>query len=278
MSEFALALVLGAAVLHAVWNAIIKFADDRAIALALVSAANVVAGLALVLIFPTPLAASWPYIVASILIHYFYVGFLFFSYRFGDLSQVYPISRGLAPILVALGAQRFANEVLPWPMWLGIITISFGIGVLSISGWKTTSRLPIMMAVGTGIIIATYSVIDGIGVRLSQGVFGYIGWLFIGELPVIFYVLYLRRGKWHHVPGGHLVLGFFGGFCSVFAYALVLYAKTIAPLGAVSAVRESSVIVAALIGVLLLGEPHWRQRIGAAIIVGIGILVLAFSS
>ena len=276
MSEFALALVLAAAFLHAVWNAIVKMADDRAVGLAMVSAVHVATGLVMVLAFDLPAAQSWPYLIASTLIHYFYYAFLFYSYRLGDLSQVYPIARGVAPVLVALGAFAFAGEALSVWMWLGILVVSFGIAILSLAGWTTTSRAPVLTALGTGLIIAMYSVVDGIGVRLAGNPFSYIGWLFLGELPVSLFVIY-RRVKLTRLSGRLLAIGIFGGLCSVLAYGLVLFAKTIAPLGAVSAVREASVIVAALIGTLLLGERHWRQRVGAAVIVGIGIIIIARS-
>ncbi|VAW17353.1 Integral membrane protein [hydrothermal vent metagenome] len=277
MSEFALALVLAAAVLHAVWNAIIKSGDDKAVVMATISAVNVAVGLVLVFLVDLPAPESWPYLIASTLIHYFYYAFLVFSYRLGDLSQVYPIARGIVPVLVALGALVFVGETLPSTMWLGIFGVSFGIAVLSLAGWDKTSPAPVLAALGTGLIIAIYSVVDGIGVRLSQSPIGYIGWLFIGEIPVCLFVFFRRRGQWAKVSARVLFLGLFGGLCAALAYGLVLYAKTIAPLGAVSAVRESSVIVAALIGTLLLGEHHWRRRIGAAAIVGIGILIIAGS-
>ncbi|MFV2093379.1 MAG: EamA family transporter [Hyphomicrobiales bacterium] len=277
MTTFALTLVLIAALLHALWNAIVKIADDRAVGLAMVSAIHLAAGIVMVWMFGLPAPASWPYLIASILIHYAYYVFLFISYRLGDLSQVYPISRGVAPVLVALGASAFAGDTLSVGMWVGIVVVSLGIAILSAAGWATTPRAPVLAALATGLIIALYSVVDGIGVRLSQNPFGYIGWLFVGELPVSLLVIYRRRHQLQVLSSRVLVLGVFGGLFSVLAYALVLYTKTIAPIGAVSAVRESSVIVAALIGTMLLGEHHWRQRVGAAAIVGIGIIIIARS-
>ncbi len=277
MSDFALLLVLIAAILHAVWNAIVKCGDDKAVVLATISAVNVAVGLVLVIVVDPPARESWPYLIASTLIHYIYYACLVFSYRLGDLSQVYPIARGIVPVLVALGAMVFAGEILPLAMWFGILVISFGIAVLSLAGWNRTSSAPVLAALGTGLIIAMYSVVDGIGVRLSQSPMGYIGWLFLGEFPVFLFVSLRRRGQRVKVSARIVAFGLFGGLCAALAYGLVLYAKTIAPLGAVSAVRESSVIVAALIGTLLLGEHHWRWRIGAAAIVAAGIIVIARS-
>ncbi len=276
MSAFAFTLVLCAAALHALWNAIVKSADDRVLALGAVSAANVLAGIALIALFPAPAVASWPYIIASTLIHYGYYLFLYLAYRFGDFSQVYPISRGLAPVLVALGAQAFAGETLPVLAWLGLLSVSSGIIVLSLPSIGAASNPPAVAAAATtGLLIASYSVVDGIGVRLADSPFGYIGWLFVLEFPVTVVVALRRRGApWaDRLPA--LRLGLFAGLFAVLAYGIVIYVKAIAPLGAVSAVRESSVIFAAIIGAVCFGERPWRRRLVAAAIVTAGVIALA---
>lgn len=277
--EFALALVLTAALLHAVWNAMVKGTDERVVVLGLIALGHVAVGLVLIFLSAAPDAASWPYIAASTFIHFFYYAFLLLSYRLGDLSQVYPVARGIAPVLVAVGAYYFADEILPPVAWAGILTVSFGIFLLA-SGVER-SRLG-MKAVGaallTGMMIAAYSVVDGIGVRLAESPLGYIGWLFFFEGYVAFYIFFRERRKLRALPWPTYRVGLAGGVLSAGAYGLVIYAKTLAPLGAISAVRESSVIIAALIGVLLLGERPWRLRIAAAAIVVCGILLLAVFS
>ncbi len=275
MSGFALTLVLCAAVLHALWNAIVKAADDRALVLGAVSAMNVLAGIVLIILFPAPAVESWPYIAASTVIHYGYYVFLLLAYRLGDFSQVYPISRGLAPVLVALGAQGFAGETLPVLAWLGLLSVSLGIIVLSLpSGGIRPNRVAVAAAVATGLFIASYTVVDGIGVRLANSPFGYIGWLFVLEFPVILVVALWQRGKPPANLGPAIRLGLLGGMFAVFAYGIVIYVKVFTPLGAVSAVRESSVIIAALIGALYFGERPWRRRIFAAAIVTTGVVAL----
>jgi drug/metabolite transporter (DMT)-like permease len=276
VSGFALTLVLCAAVLHALWNAIVKAADDRALVLGAVSAMNVLVGIVLIALFEAPAVESWPYIAASTLIHYGYYVFLLLAYRLGDFSQVYPISRGLAPVLVALGAQAFAGETLPVLAWLGLLSVSFGIIVLSLpSGGIRPNSTAVAAAVGTGLFIASYTVVDGIGVRLADSPFGYIGWLFVLEFPVILVVAWWQRGK----PSGNrwpaIRLGFLGGLFAALAYGIVIYVKAFTPLGAVSAVRESSVIFAALIGAVYFGERPWRRRVFAAAAVTVGIVALA---
>ena len=278
MSGFALALVLTAALLHASWNALLKAAEDRACVLAAVSSAHVLAGLVLISLAPLPAPASWPSIGASTLLHYGYYVLLFHTYRHGDLSQVYPISRGMAPALVALSAALFIGESLPPLGWAGLATVSSGIALLALQrGAAHAPGATILLAVLLGLFIAAYSVADGIGVRASGSPFGYMGWLFLLEAPVPLTVIFVRHRAGGRFAARTLTLGFLGGFLAVTAYGAVLYAKTIAPLGAVSAVRESSVIIAALFGVFFFGERPWQGRILAATIVVVGVMTLALS-
>lgn len=276
MSGFALTIVLLAAFLHASWNAVVKAATDRAVVLAVVSATHATLGLTLVLFSTQPDPASWIYIFLSTVIHFGYYVFLFQSYRFGDLSQVYPIARGLAPALVAFGAYVMIGETLPPLGWAGLAAVTFGIGFLAFQrGAANADPRAVTAAAINGVLIASYSVVDGIGVRLSGSPFGYMGWLFLLELPVTLFVLFRRRHDPHSIDRKTVLLGIIGGLGAVTAYGLVIYAKTIAPLAAVSAVRESSVIIAALIGLFIFGERPWPARIFSAGIVAGGVLALA---
>lgn len=278
MSGLALALVLSAAIMHASWNAIVKNAGDRALTIAAVAAMHAVGGLLLILVSEPPSPSSWPFIAASTLIHYGYYFLLFQAYRLGDLSQVYPISRGLAPALVALGAFLIIGETLPPAGWAGLGAICLGIGLLALQrGAASADRLAIAYAVLLGMTIAAYSVADGIGVRWAQSPTGYMGWLFLLEAPVMLAVLAPRLARKHAIDWKAFSIGLIGGALAVVAYGVVLYAKTIAPIGAVSAVRESSVIIAALIGVVLFGERPWGGRMLAAVVVALGVVVLASS-
>lgn len=278
MSSFALTLVLAAAVLHASWNAVVKAASDRALTIAAIATVNAVAGLALILISEAPSPESRPLIAGSALMHFLYYAFMFQAYRQGDLSQVYPISRGMAPALVALGTFLLIGETLS-PLGLaGLAAVTAGIGVLALQrGAARADRHTLVAAVLLGLTIAGYSVADGIGVRLAGDPTGYMGWLFLLESPVVIAVLAVRRRNGTAFDARTFGIGLIGGVVSVTAYGVVLYAKTLAPIGAVSAVRESSVIIAALIGVMLFGERPWPGRIVAAIIVAAGVILLAFS-
>lgn len=277
-SELALALVLSAAVLHAFWNALMKRSADRFIAMAMLNLGHGVLALFMVYWFLPPLAESWPYLAGSTFIHFFYYAFLLLSYRFGDLSQVYPIARGIAPVCVALAAWYFAGEVLPRDAWIGIALVTGGIGVLFFArSHGHTNGKAVAAALATGLMIASYSVVDGLGVRVSGHTMGYIAWLFLLEWPFAIGLLIYRAKILTSIPLRVYAIGLAGGLLSALAYGLAIYAKSIAPLGAVSAVRESSVIIAAIIGVIWFGERPWKLRVLAAAIVAGGVIVLAMS-
>jgi drug/metabolite transporter (DMT)-like permease len=278
MSLTTFVLVLSAAVLHASWNAMLKVTADKTATIGLISLGHVVIGGGLLLVAPLPAIASWPYLAASTFIHYAYYALLVRSYRMGDLSQVYPIARGIVPVLVALGAQFAVGETLPPRVWVGVLTVSLGVMLFSANAiLGRTSAAVVGMAIATGLFIAAYSVADGLGVRQAETALGYIAWLFVLEAPVVLYVAFQRRDVFRHIPMRTLSSGFLGGVMSALAYGLVIYAKEFSALGVVSALRETSVMFAALIGVVLLGERPWQSRILAAGIVLIGIVLIALN-
>jgi drug/metabolite transporter (DMT)-like permease len=278
LSAFALALVLSAAFMHASWNAIVKNAGDRALILSAVAAMHTVGGIFLIAVSEAPAPASWPSLAASTVIHYGYYLLLFQAYRLGDLSQVYPISRGLSPALVALGAYLVVGETLSTAGWAALAAICLGIGLIALQrGAAHADRTAVGFAVLLGLTIAAYSVADGVGVRWSDSPTGYMGWLFFLEAPVVLAVFGPRIVHRRKIDWRAFSVGLVGGLLSVLAYGVVLYAKTIAPIAAVSAVRESSVIIAALIGVLLFGERPWIGRVFAALIVAAGVVLMAFA-
>lgn len=275
-SAFVIGLVLTAAFLHALWNALIKGSSDRALTMGMLNFGHAIIGLVMVLLFLPPSQEAWYFIIASTIIHFFYFGFLLVAYRFGDLSQVYPIARGIAPVLVALSAQLFAGEVLPPAGWLGVLLVSGGIGFLFFGrNHHTAAGSSIAAALLTGLAIASYSVVDGMGVRVSDSPFGYIGWLFLLEAISGCYFFLYRRRALPYMKRKFFLIGMAGGFVSALAYGMAIYAASLTNLATVSAIRESSVIIAALIGVLWFGERPWKLRVIAAIIVASGVIVLA---
>ncbi len=278
MTAFALGIVLFSALLHAGWNAMLKAVDDRAGVLGAVSLVHALAGVLLISRSPVPEMASWPSIIISTLVHYGYYLLLFRAYRHGDLSQVYPISRGLAPAIVAFSAWVLVDEALEPLAVVGLVAIMAGIGLLALQrGVTAAPRSTVGFAVLLGLCIGIYSTADGIGIRQAGTVTGYMGWLFLFEAPVpLAIALHRGRNRGHFAPRT-LIFGFLGGVAAVTAYGLVLFVKTIAPLGAVSAVRESSVIIAALIGIFVFGERPWQGRILAAIVVALGVVALSWA-
>ncbi|WP_299638836.1 EamA family transporter [uncultured Ruegeria sp.] len=278
MTIQAVLIVLTAAVLHALWNAVVKGAPDKAVVLGLVSLGHAVPALIALPFVGLPVWAAVPFIIGSTLIHWGYYWFLNTAYKHGDLSVVYPISRGMTPILVTVGAIFFAGEFLPPIAWAGIVCISVGIGCLSLAGLgRNTNWIAVAAAFGTGLMIASYSIVDGIGIRLSGNTLGYIAALFVAEIIVAGFIFSTRWQRFVALPKRYVWAGLTGGVISGLAYGLVLYAKTIAPLGVVSALRESSVIFASLIGVMWFGEGPKSNRLLAATIVAIGIVILAMT-
>jgi drug/metabolite transporter (DMT)-like permease len=270
--------VLFAAVLHAAWNAVAHAIPDRVVGFVLISAVCAVLAVPLVLLSPLPAGPSWPLLICSAAVHVLYVVLLMSSYRLGDFGQVYPLSRGSAPLLVALIAALVVGERPGAVQLAGIATVSAGLLCLvSAGGRPGRAELPaIGAALLTGVTIAAYTAIDGIAVRQAHTATGYAGWLFLLQGPVIPLVARLRRGPaLLEQVRPHRVAGLGGGALSLAAYGLVLWAQTRGALAPIAALRESSVVVAAVVGALAFGEPFGRRRVVASVLVAGGIVLLA---
>ncbi|MEC3862172.1 hypothetical protein VK792_12835 [Mesobacterium sp. TK19101] len=278
MSGTVFAIVLLAAVMHAGWNALVKASGDRLALMGLISVGHVLPALALVPFVPLPGWESVPYIAASTAIHWGYYWLLTVAYRLGDLSLVYPIARGSAPLLVALGAQIFTGEHLPPLAWAGVGVVSLGIFLLALRPRGGALPLSGMGAAAlVALLITAYSIVDGTGVRLPQMALSYVVWLFIGEILFAAWALWVRRAALPAISRRGLWIGIAGGVVSATAYALALWAKTQAPIGMVSALRETSVLIAALIGVIAFGERPVGIRLlsGGVVCVGAALLAVA---
>lgn len=275
MATESIILVLIAALMHALWNAFLKAADDRLKILGLIATAHVLFGVFLAVSYPFPAIESWYFIVGSTIVHFGYYFLIYHSYRLGDLSDVYPISRGMAPVIVAVGAQLFTGEYLPAWAWVGILITSLGIFTLSANVLKgKTPSIILVTAMATGLLIGIYSVIDGMGVRVAGSNMGYIGWLFIGEIFIVMFVVVRLRKKLRQTSAKTYAIGLFGGAISAGAYAIVIYVKATEPLGMVSTLRETSVVFATLIGIFWLGDRPWKMRILASAIVTTGVVIM----
>jgi drug/metabolite transporter (DMT)-like permease len=269
MSPLVIALVLGSAVMHASWNALLRSGADRLWSMTVMCALCAVIALPVALIAPMPAPASWPYIVGSASLQIFYAVFLVRAYRHGQLAHVYPIARGVAPLLVTLGAAVVAGEQLAPIGLLGVVLVSSGIVAIAF-GHGRPDAVSSLAALATGCFIAGYMVTDGVGVRLSHHAIGYAAWQAIldgAPMPLIYLA---RRRSWPPVRL-NLELGKMaaGALVSVTAYGVVIWAMSLSPMGQVSALRETSILFATLLGVAFLKERLTARRVlGAAMIAG----------
>jgi drug/metabolite transporter (DMT)-like permease len=270
--------VLFAAACHAGWNALIKVGLDPLSTTTLIS---VGAGLVAFLFLPfvgLPAWTAWPWLIASIAIHLVYFASLIESYRTGDLGQVYPIARGSAPLMTAAATTIFIGERLSSAGWSGILALVAGVFLLSASGGRELTRID-LRAVGfaffTALTICAYSVVDGIGARLSANPNAYSLWLFVGIAVVMVpYALY-RDGR-NLLPAMHRYWqrGFAGGALQLLSYGIAIWAMTAAPIAIVAALRETSVLFGAAIAVVVLKEPLRVVRVGAACLIVLGLVLM----
>ena len=268
------AIVLFAALLHASWNALLKGTSDRLWSMTIMGIATALACAALLPFLPLPHGASWPYLVGSSILHIGYNIFLIRAYRSGEFGSAYPIARGSSPLLVTLGAATVAGEVPSAFGIAGIVLVSGGIISLAFRG----RRLPeagIFYALGTGLIIAAYSVTDGIGGRLSGSPVSYTLWMCLLWGLTAAPVYWLRRHDSHLWRGARPTsAAALGGLVSLLAYGIVIFAMTRAPMGSVSALRETSVLFAVLLGRVFFAEPLTLRRIVSALVIAAGALCL----
>jgi drug/metabolite transporter (DMT)-like permease len=267
-------LTLFAALLHASWNAMLRGGGDRLWSMTIMCVAVAAASIAVALFIAPPAQASWAYAALSAVLHVGYNLFLVKSYQAGDLGQTYPIARGSSPILITIGASVFAGERIEMDALLGIGLVSGGIVSLAFQGRKLAApSLP--YALGTGFFIAAYSVTDGIGVRLSGAPMAYTVWMCAlwGVLMPLTYIGLRGSGSLFTVRPG-LVTSLVGGLVSLLAYGIVIYAMVGAPMGAVSALRETSVLFAALIAYFFLGETLTLRKLLACAVIAIGTIII----
>jgi drug/metabolite transporter (DMT)-like permease len=277
VSGWIVALVLSTAFFHAAWNAVLRHSRDRLLATTMIALSGGAVAASFLPFLPWPGWASLPFMLASFILHTVYRVLLIFAYRWGDLGTVYPISRGSAPLLVTAGAALFAGEHLGVLALCAVALVSLGIVALSQSHLATAPPRALVIAIVTGAVIASYSVVDGIGVRLADNPFSYAFWLEAVEcLPWPVILLAIRgtlRGEGAAPGDAWRAIG--GGIVSILAYALVLWAMTQGALGVVAALRETSVVFAALLGWLFLGERLTGRRFLTCCGIAAGIVMLA---
>ncbi len=264
--------VLGGALLHATWNALVRASADKQLDAIANSIGSGVIALAIAVWLPAPAASSLPWIAASVAVHVLYFRFLAGAYRWGELSYTYPIMRGGGPMIVALMSVLIFAEALAAPHWLGIAIICGGIVALA---QGAHDRRATAFAVANALVIATYTLIDATGARASGAPLSYALWLCAGNAVMNAMVgLAQRRAELPRYLWRRWQRALLGGTCSVASYAIALWAMTRAPVALVAVLRETSVIFAALFGALFLGEKMTRRRLVATGAVLGGLMVL----
>lgn len=271
-------LVLVAAVAHAAWNAMVKSSGDRLLMLTAIRFVGLVVGLVVTIFVPPPAAASIPFLLAAAAVHYLYYALMLSAYRVGDMSQIYPIARGVAPLLVALLAAALAGEYLGVMSLTGVAVVSSGIFLLARSGLRVNANA-VFLSLLTGVAIAGYSFLSGLGIRRAQSPLGYIAWLEIMTGLGMFSVALLRR---RHVliefATTQWRTGLMAGLLSVTGYAIALWAMSTLAMAPVVALRETSVVFAAIIGSVILREGFAARRAVSAITILAGIILLVLDT
>jgi drug/metabolite transporter (DMT)-like permease len=270
--------VLFAAILHAAWNAIVKFGTDKLQGMVLLSIAHALIGLAMVLAFPLPDRASLIWLILSVILHLAYKTFLTLAYQKGDLSRVYPISRGTAPVMVLIVSLLLLNDKFTQWQVAGVALIGLGILLMARGVFAHGERrdlLPYALAAAMG--TAGYTLADGIGARLSMSPSAYIGWIFLLDASMFtVWALTFKGLKVIPKEPRVLALGLLAGTASVGAYWIAVWAMTVAPIALVAALRETSVLFAVLIGVFFLKEKADKGKIISALVIVLGVILMRF--
>ena len=278
MTVLVFCAVLIAALLHAGWNALVKTGNNKQTAMLILTLAHAFFGLCLIPFLPMPQGEVWIWLLASGFIHMFYQLFLGFAYERGDLSRVYPIARGGAPMIVLTVSVLFGVDTLRGFDFLGILVLGLGILLMARGVFNSgEDHKVIFLAVGSGCATACYSLIDGLGARVMGDALAYVSWLLI--FSAIFYtpVIFFLRGR-SVLPqnSSQISVGLLTGFASFVAYAIVVWAMTQAPIALVTALRGSSILFAMIFGWFFFREQMGLSKVLAGIMIVIGIILTRF--
>jgi drug/metabolite transporter (DMT)-like permease len=272
-----MAIVLFAAALHASWNALVRASSQKFQDTVLIVLGAGVWTAFILPLLPFPAVESWPYLAASVLIHVAYFSLVAFSYRSGELSFVYPLMRGFAPALSAVAAALLINESPSPGGWSGVLLISCGVLVLAGDSWRsgTFRAAAAMCALTNAGVIVVYTLVDGQGARLSGHAFSYTGWIFLLTAPLLLAISAAGQGRevLQRIQTGWC-RGLLGGACTLASYGLALWAMTRAPIALVAALRETSVVFAAIIAAYFLKEPITLLRYASIFTVCAGAVLI----
>jgi drug/metabolite transporter (DMT)-like permease len=273
-------LVLCAALVHATWNALVKADPDRLAAVKTMSVSQLVLSLVLLPFVPAPSTEGWPYLVASPVFSTAYMLFLSRAYQAGDLSHVYPLARGAAPLIVTAVTVGLLGEQLGFAAQLAVLLIALGVASLMLTKGAAGLRdpRPVLLALATAAFIAGYTVIDGLGARAAGSASGYMVWVSLFTAPLIVAcVQWLQRTRRRTMSARSRRTGILSGLMSYASSWLVIWAMTLAPLAMVSALRETGVVFAVIIGVVFLKEQLSLTRLASIATTLIGTTLLKFS-
>jgi len=276
MSAEVTGLILLAAALHAGWNTLVKISGDRVAGMAYITFSGSLISLPFLFLVDAPDPASWPLLALAICLHTAYHFFLPIAYDHGDLGQVYPIARGSAPLLVTAGAVLFVGESVPPIAMIGVICLAAGVMTLTLdkTGGSRIDRKAVVFALATGVCIASYTIVDGLGARQAGSILGFAVWLTIGDGLLTFAIalIWKRKSIWQ-AARNNLATGFLGGGMQVGGYWIIVWALATAPMGMVSALRETSVLFAALVSTFVLKEGFGVWRFVSASLVTLGLIL-----
>lgn len=269
-----LAVLIGA-LLHASWNALVKSSTDKTLDTALIQVLCSLFALPVCWYVGLPDPQVWPYIGTSLLVHVAYYFALAGAYRHGDLGLAYPLMRGTAPVLVALSSFVVLGEVLTPLAWMGVLGVSAGLLCLGAGGAVLRQKKALAFALSNAVLIAIYTVVDAKGARLSGHVLQYAALLFaLDGWPFALLVLWHRKDAVMPYVRGRWRLAACGAGASLASYSIALWAMTVAPVALIAALRETSVLFAALLGAWLLKEPWTRMRVFGTVFILMGVITL----
>ncbi len=268
--------VLGAAFLHALWNALIKLGTSKVGGMVILSIVEVPIGLAVIAVAAPIDRAAIPWVIAAGCTHFAYKFFLSYAYDRGDLSRVYPIARGAAPMGVALVGAVLLADAVSGRQYLAIAVLAGGILLMARGVFASgEDRQLLPFALGSALATATYTLIDGMGARVSGSPAAYVAWVFVADGTFFTVGMIALRG-WNVIPSGRRAwtLGAFASTASYGAYAVSIWAMTLAPIAVVAALRETSILFAVLIGWLVFGERMTGEKAVASLVIVAGVLLL----
>ena len=267
--------VMAAALIHASWNALIKTGASKQSAMLILGIGQALLGIGIALWKGLPVDAAWPWLLASGLIHMCYQLNLGYAYEHGDLSRVYPIARGTAPMIVLVFSALFLSDSMTPTEVAGVMVLGLGI-LFMVRGVFTSgeSRRMLPFALGAAVATAGYSITDGMGARAAGDAVLYVGWLMM--ISALFYIpaaVALRGPSLFLAPRRAWAMGLLAGALSFGGYAIAVWAMTVAPIALVAALRETSILFAVLIGWLVFGERMTGEKAVAAIVIVAGVLL-----